>query len=66
MSLWPDPSGFPDPGITRRCALRSADFPLVKLMMPTSLAFANFTSGHPTGLGHFYLTTNHDTLLYPI
>ena len=27
MSLWPDPAAFTTPGITRRCALWSADFP---------------------------------------
>jgi len=27
LFLWPDPSGCPVPGVTRRLALRSADFP---------------------------------------
>ena len=27
LFLWPDPAGFPAPGVTRHLALRSADFP---------------------------------------
>ena len=27
LFLWPDPSGYPVPGVTRRLALWSADFP---------------------------------------
>ncbi len=27
MSLWPDPAGYPAPGVTRQSALWSADFP---------------------------------------
>jgi len=30
LFLWPDPAGYPAPGVTRHCALRSADFPLIK------------------------------------
>lgn len=27
MFLWPDPAGYPAPGVTRQCALWSTDFP---------------------------------------
>ena len=36
MFLWPDPAGYPAPGITRRLALWSADFPRLRLAKPRS------------------------------
>jgi hypothetical protein len=44
LFLWPDPAGFPAPGVTRHRALWSADFPL-------SRSFSASISDRPTGLG---------------
>ncbi len=39
MFLWPDPVGYPIPGVTRRRALWSADFPLSHRFRMTVIVF---------------------------
>jgi len=46
LFLWPDPTGCPVPGVTRRHALRSADFPRRSQRL---------RRGHPANPGKFII-----------
>ncbi len=53
MFLWPDPAGYPTPGVTRHHALWSTDFPR------NDPALLSQFRDHPAGLGDYII-------LYPI
>ena len=49
MFLWPDPAGCPTPGVTRRHALWSTDFPR------SDTAMLSHFRDHPAGLGEYII-----------